>query len=258
MSLLLGLVAIFIITWFLIDIGWRGWVGCLTTLGVKKRELKDVSDLHLDPPPKTRENIAFLESMGFQRLGEAQASLPFRKSVNYWVLVDSANHSQAITVLGWVSFSTIFENNIIVETDFPYGEIVDTPHYQSHTITTSIKDALQYHQQQTNKFSQTYGSPRPTKDMVDYFQWETIARKDYSFLKFRKHLWLSIIRLITFIYGVIIITGLPIAYRARLSFLPPNLIYEQIELIIIGLTLPALFVPYLWSRFVDKRNNQSA
>jgi hypothetical protein len=256
MSLFLGLVAIFIITWFLIDIGWRGWVGCLTTLGVKKRELKDVSHLRLDPPPKTKENIVFLESMGFQRLGEAQASLPFRKSVNYWVLVDSANHSQAITVLGWVSLSTIFENNIIVETDFPYGETVDTPHYQSHTITTSIKDALQYHQQQTNKFRQTYGSPRPTQDMADYFQWESIARKNYSFLKFRRQLWFSIIRLITFIYGVIIITGLPIAYRARLPFLPTTLIYEQIELIIIGLTLPALFVPYLWSRFVMKSNNR--
>ena len=261
MSNLLGLVAIIVIMWQIISIGWTGLVNLQINLGTKKRRPIDISHLQLTPPSKTKEIIASLNSLEFHRLGESQLELPIKKSVTVWILINSNNTIQAETGFGRISFSTFFQDNVLVVTDYPNGEHIEMPKYQSHTITSSISDAYQHHLEQVAKFSQKYGSPNIIRNMADYFQWETMGRLNYGSIKLRNFLLVDIVRLATFGYAAIICMTLPLLYRAKFpSYTTTDVLNSQayIELLIIGLTLPATFVPQLFSRLLKKKPYKKA
>ena len=131
MSVLLGLVVIAVLAWRLIDIGWRGWMGLRVVLGAKNRRSIDVSAWNLPPPARAHENIASLAAIGFARLGEAQVQLPGRKAANLWVIVDSDRVVQAEVAYGMVSFSTYFQEDVLVVTDYPSGEHIEQARYLS-------------------------------------------------------------------------------------------------------------------------------
>jgi hypothetical protein len=251
MVVLLGIVSIFIIAWITIGIGWRGLVGMQTYFGITKRRPTDVSHLNSTPPNITKGIIATLESLGFHRLGEAQLLLPQKKSSPYWILVNSENFVQAETIYNRVSFSTFFNDNVLVVTDYPSGEHIETPSYQSHTITSAVNDAFNYHLQQVDKFKTKYGSPQSISNMVDYSHWEAMGRVNYGFKKMKRFFWLDIARLAIFIYGAIIIMGLPLLLR-------PILTQEKIEVTIMALTLPIMFVPGILSRWSIKVTNRDS
>jgi hypothetical protein len=251
MSLVSGLIVIAMIIWQLLGIGWRGWVGLQTFLGARKRRSVDVSYMQLSPSPQTQNSINSLVELGFQRLGEAQVKLPFRSISTVWILVNAENFVQAETIYNRVSFSTFFDDNVLVVTDYPNGEHIETPSYQSHTITSGINDAFYYHLQQVDKFKTKYGSPHIISNMADYCRWETMGRVNYGFRKTKRFFLLDAARLIIFIYGVIIIMGLPLFSRSILT-------QEKIELMTIGLTLPVLFVPGILSRWAIKVSNQDS
>jgi len=260
MTLILGLIAIGIIVWFLTGIGVQGWVGLQTYLGAPKRRATDVSQQNLVPPPTTRENIATLESLGFQRLGEAEVKLPARDPIQYWILVNSDHSVQAETIFGRVAFSSFFKDKIFVVTDYPSGERITTSSYISHTIVSSIKDALDYHLQQIERFRILHGSPQSILDMTDYLRWELIDRTNHTSLKLRRFLWVDLARIAVFLYGAIIIMGLAFAWKANLGWMAERVSFAEVELVIIGLTLPAIFVPqllYKWVIHVSKRDSRT-
>jgi hypothetical protein len=260
MSLVLGLIPIIIIGWYIAGIGMQGWSGILLYLGVPKRRPTDVSQQNLVPPARTKEIIATLESLGFHRLGEAQVDLPSRKSLSYWVLVNPDNTIHAEAIFDRVSFSTCFRDDVFVVTDYPSGERINTARYASYTIVTNINDALNYHREQVDRFMVKYGSPHGISSMADYLRWEVVGRVNYGRMKLKRFFWIDVIRLGIFFYGALIIMGLPIAWKAHLAFLPENLPYANIELAIIGLTLPAIFVPQILFRRainVSKRDSRN-
>ena len=259
MSNYLGIVVIIMIVWQLIIIGWHGWIGLQTILGVKKRRSTDISNLNLEPPSKTQEIITSLNSLGFRRLGEAQSALPYNNFVTVWTLVNIENTVQAEVVFGWMSFSTYFQDNVLVVTDYPSGEHIEMPKYQSHTITSNISDTYQHHLEQVDKFRQLYGSPNPIRNMADYIKWETIGRINYGSIKLKNFYIFNIIRLITFGYAVAICIAIPLIYRSiypSFTFTDSYNSQAHIELLIIGLTYPAIFFPTWFSRWQDRRVNK--
>ena len=260
MTLILGLVAIGIIAWFLTGIGMQGWAGLQTYLGTPKRRPTDVSQQNLVPPPPTKEIIATLASLGFQRLGEAEVKLPSRDPIQYWILVNSDNSVQAETVFGRVAFSSFFKEKIFIVTDYPSGEHITTSSYVSHTVVSSIKDALDYHLQQVERFRVLHGSPQSILSMTDYLRWEVIGRINHNSMKLRRFLWADFARLAVFLYGAIIIMGLSFAWKANLGWMAERVTFAEVELATIGLTLPAIFVPqllYKWTINVSKRDSRN-
>ena len=263
MSRPIVLLVIAFMIWKLVDMGWHGWIGLIglrTVLGVHRRRPTDVSHRNTAPPPALGPRIHFLTAMGFHRLGEAQLKLPFRPLRTTWVFVDSENKVQAEMALGRVSFSTFFQSEALVVTDYPNGEHIETPTYLAHTITTSLRDAYQHHLTQVIRFSQKYGIPHSIHSMNDYLHWETMGRvQPYGRLKLRRFLWIEIVRIVAFAYGSLIIL-LSLSYWVKPSLVPPNwrLTQEQVELLTIVLALPALVIPDAYRRWMMKQTHKDS
>lgn len=189
----------------LIDLGRVGFISLVRlkiNLGSKNRRITDASYLESTPPPVTQQVINSLKRLNFQRLGEAQLKLPFQPIATTWVLIDTSDQVQAETAGGRVSFSSFFRDNILVVTDYPNGEHINTPTYQSHTITTDIYSAYLYHLKQVEKFGRKYGWPNSIRSMADYYRYETMGRIYYGSLKLKRFIWLGILRLAIFVFGL--------------------------------------------------------
>lgn len=247
----------------LIDLGRVGFisfVGLQTNLGTKKRRTTDISNLRLLPPPITQKSIDLLQGIGFQRLGEAQIKLPFRAVSTTWVLVDANNYVQAETAGGRVSFSSFFRENVLVVTDYPNGEHINTPTYQSHTITTDLNSAYVYHLKQVEKFGRQYGSPNIIRSMADYYRGETMGRVySYGRLKLKRFIWVEIVRLAAFIFGFIALI-LELLLRFKLSSVPINLHFriEEIETTGALVALLVLFVPDIFQYWMIKQTYKNS
>jgi len=233
----------------LIDLGRVGFVsfvGLQTSLGTRNRRITDVSNLKLTPPSITQQNISFLNRIGFQRVGEAQLKLPFRPISTIWVLVDTNNYVQAETIGGHVSFSSFFHNNILVVTDYPNGEHINTPTYQSHTITTDLGFAYMYHLKQVKKFGRKYGTPNNIRNMADYYRGETMGRVyPYARLKLKRFIWVEIVRFVTFVFGVITLI---------LEFLPAWRTPALFPIV----TLLVLFIPDIFESQMIKQTHRNS
>jgi hypothetical protein len=232
----------------LLDLGRAGlvsWAGLQMTLGTKRRRTTDVSALMIPPPPITQRSIDLLQRAGFQRLGEAQIKLPMRSVSTTWVLVDADHHVQAETLAGRVSFSSFFRDDVLVVTDYPNGEHINTPTYQSHTITADLNSAYRYHLEQVEKFSRKYGVPNSILNMADYHRGETMGRVyPYARLKLRRFIWVEIVRLVAFVVGLFALL-LELLLLLKPSIFPmyfkfPMEVFGNISMII---TLLVLFAP---------------
>jgi hypothetical protein len=250
--------------WKLMDLGRVGYVGMVglrTSLGTRSRRVTDVSDLKLTPPPTTRQLIEALQQLGFQRLGEAQLKLPFRTVSTTWVLVDANNRVQAETMGRRVSFSSFFHDDVLVVTDYPNGEHIDTPTYQSHTVTTNVSDAYAYHLKQVAKFGQEYGVPNSIRTMIDYYRGETMGRVyPYARRKLRRFICIESVRLAMFGIGVFALVLECLLFWYRPSSLPANLhvLRENAEIIMMVFTLLVFFIPDAFAHWMIGRTYRNS
>ncbi len=261
MALIIGLLALALAIWELLrsgqkifKIGWNGWVNIIMSLLAKYRKPIDVSHLLIPPPPITKKNIEALKSIGFRRLGEAQIKSPFNPTITVWIFTHIESKIQAEAAWKRIAFSTYFQEKTLVVTDFPNGEHIEIPNYQSHTIVTSVANAFRYHTQQITKFSLKYGQPHPIRNMTDYLRWELVGRKNYGTRKLMRWVQADIIRLIAFIYGILVLILTPIFLDPqKLSFIPKISMFSSQEIliyIIILLLLPAI----IGSRYFNRWN----
>jgi len=159
-TLILGLIALLISLFELLRsgqrilrIGLNGWRNIILSLGAKYRQPVDVSYQLIPPPSIAQENIEALKALGFRRLGEAQVKSPFNPPITVWIFTHLETRIQAEVAWKRVSFSTFFQEKTLIVTDYPNGEHIEIPNYQSHTIVTSVSHTYRYHLQQVNKFS---------------------------------------------------------------------------------------------------------
>ena len=246
----------------ILKVGWNGWVNILMSLGAKYRKPVDVSHLLLPPPPICQENIDALKAIGFRRLGEAQIKSPFKPPITVWVFFHIETQIQAETAWKRVGFSTYFRDKTLVVTDFPNGERIDMPNYQSHTIKTSVADAYEYHLRQVAKFGQKYGNPHPIRNMSEYQRWEAVGRKHYGTIKLMRWIRADIVRLITFVYGILVLTLTPILFNPKgISFIPQISVFSSQEILIYAIILllsPALLVSQYFNRWNVRQTHQDS
>ncbi len=256
MGTTLGLVVIIIVLWQVFNMGRRGLVGLRIAGGAKKRRSIDSSSLQLEPPQETKELISALNSLEFHRLGEAQVKLPDNKPVTIWVLVNPDDTIQAETVYDRLSLSTYFQQDVLLVTDYPNGEQIEMPKYQSHFITSSVNDAYRHHLEQIDLFSRRYGPPHTIQNMNDYLRWETMGRVNYGNIKLRRFMIVDVVRISIFVYSTIICVTIPLLYKVMfhsITLSDATKSQAQMELLIIGLILPFLFIPPLLSKWLKTR-----
>lgn len=269
MALIIGLSALAFAIWELLrsgqkilKIGWKGWVNILMSLGAKYRKPVEVSHLLIPPPPATEPNIEALKALGFRRLGEAQIKSPFNPPVPVWVFTHLETQIQAEAAWKRVAFSTYFQEKVLVVTDYPNGEHIEMPNYQSHTIVTNLDDAYRYHLLQIAKFSRKYGPPHPIRNMTDYLTWETVGRRNYATRKLIRWVKADIIRLVAFIYGIVILASTPIFFNLRNPpFLSEIGMFSSLEILIyvmILLLLPALIISRYYSRWSTRQTHKDS
>jgi hypothetical protein len=257
----IGLAVICILVWRLIDIGWRGWMGLRVVLGAKHRRSIDVSAWKLQPPVRAGANIAALNALGFTRLGEAQVQLPGGKAPTVWVLVDPGRTVRAEVAFGMVSFSSNFQEDVLVVTDYPSGEHIEQPRYQSHTVTGGIPAAHQHHLRQVEKFRSLHGEAHTLQGMADYLRWETVGRTLYGSVKLRRFLWMHLTGVGAFAAGVLVSLTVPLVYRA---LYPPATVaavttqQAAIELLIIGLLFLILLLSGLFQHRIANGNRRES
>ncbi len=245
----------------ILKIGWRGWVNIFLTLGAKNRQPVDVSHL-LIPPAADQKNLETLKSLGFRRLGEVQINSPFRSPIIGWVFAHVENHLQAEAMGKRIGFSTYFGEKTLLVTDFPNGEHIETPNYESHTIVTSIPDAYHYHLQQVARFSQKYGPPHPIRTMTDYLHWEVIGRKNYALRKLSRWLTANIVRLVAFVYGILVLVLTPIFFEPfEIPFLSKFATFSSQETLIYTMILlasPAIFASRYFNRWTTMQTHKDS
>lgn len=260
LTIALGIVGLFITVlellrtgWQIVKIGWKGWINILITTGATQRTPVDVSLMFLPPPPATRAAIDTLRGLGFRRVGEAQVTMPSKPPVTVWVMTDGDNFVQAQVANHMVEFSTFFKEKVMLVTDFPIGEHIETPTYQSHTILTGIADAYQYHVWQGVGFRQKHGQPHAILNMQEYLHWEKIGRTCYAPMKLRRALWRNVVLLGTFMYGVLALVLVPLLVDPdRIPSLPVasfQLPQEKILFLMVLVTLPVIEAARAWYRW---------
>jgi hypothetical protein len=269
MALIIGLLALALAIWELLrsgqkilKVGWKGWVNILMSLGAKYRKPTDVSYLLIPPPPISKKNIEALKAIGFRRLGEAQIKSPFKPPITVWVFFQTETHIQAEAAWKRVGFSTYFQDKTLVVTDFPNGERIEMPNYQSHTIMTSVADAYQYHLRQVTKFSQKYGDHHPIRSMSEYLHWEAVGRKHYGTIKLMRWIRADIVRLITFTYGILVLSLTPIFFNPKgFLFIPQTSVFSSREILIYTIILllsPAILISQYFNRWNVRQTHQDS
>ena len=269
MALIIGLLALVLAIWELLrsgqkimKIGWKGWISILMSLGAKYRKPIDISHLLNPPPPITHKNIEALKLLGFRRLGEAQIKSPFNPLVTVWVFTHLETQIQAEVAWKRVAFSTYFQEKTLLVTDFPNGEHIEIPNYQSHTITTSIDHAYKYHIKQIVKFSQKHSQPHPIRNMADYLKWEAVGRKYYAARKLMRWVGADIVRLTVFVYGCLVLILTPTFLDPqKFSLLPKIGMFSSQEILIyaiILLLLPAIFVSRYFNRWTVRQTRKDS
>jgi hypothetical protein len=232
--------------WLVINMGRQGLAGLQISRGAKNRRSVDGSSLQLAPPAETKEMITALNSLEFHRLGELPVKLPENKVVTVWVLVNSDDTIQAETVYDRISFSSFFQEDVLLVTDYPTGERIEIPRYQSHFVAASINDAYRHHLEQLELFTRKYGTPHTIQSMHDYLHWETMGRVHYGDIKLKRFTIVDTVRVAICVYAVIVCVAVPLLYKyLLLSNTMPDAGngQAQMELLIIALILPFLFVP---------------
>jgi tetratricopeptide (TPR) repeat protein len=215
---------LYLTIFFLIFISWpflrlaaRAVQNLAVIVGAPTRRAMDASHLDKPLPQKLQTHMEFFSSQGFVRLGEAQITMPFRPGPDYeWKFI-STDRTITLDLVeiapNMILLSTHYPDGAFLETQFPFGEKIDTRDFRSHTITTDLDTTYQYHLQQMKTFGALHGEPVKTENMKDALLADEIYRQKHVLLKFRRNLWVSLLMMIFPVYVLGIILANLINFR---------------------------------------------
>jgi hypothetical protein len=242
---LLILIGLFLILW---NRGRVGWTILLISLGARKRRSEDVSDKKPAPMPELEPTIAALSALGFTRLGEVQVKIPGGQTAGSRVFISSDKTVFAeLTETQVVVFTTVFTDDAVLETGFPVGETIETRNFRSHTVTTGLEKAYQYHRRQIETFGKAHGVARPVGTMQDYLAWDAMYRRRYVSRKMQRHTWLGLLEVWAFTCGLLALLMAVVYWLGTdLSTIDPMItIALYLIIILIPIAIADFAIPYI-------------
>jgi hypothetical protein len=172
---------------------------------------KDVTSEAI-PRPKEFESVAeSLRPLGVEYLGvlHSQIRAATEPQAN-WIFVSSDREVYAEVLFNnalhpvLVSFNTLFPDQAMISTRYPFGENVVTPHFMSRFASQSIENAWNYHRQQVNEWKVLHGTSVPIRTTQDVMKASEVWKTRYRRLDTGNALRLSLLLLV-------LLTGLVVA-----------------------------------------------
>jgi hypothetical protein len=185
--------------------GVAGIQSLLIALQTGKRRVTDVSNLQTNIPYELQKTVDKLSELGFVRFGEVSVNIfDTPRITRLFISPDGVMHAEvAEGVPGMVFFTTVYHDHAVVETGFPFGEKIETPDFRSHTITSDIEKACLHHIQQITEFGRTHGLPKKLENMREYLIVDGIYRARYVRLRFRRLIWINILKISAVAYAIL-------------------------------------------------------
>lgn len=160
--------------------------------GAAKRRARDVSRERRPPLPQIQPLIADLVALGFERLGEAEITVPSTTGVGpytrrkdrhtTWVFVDSQDTTvvDVVPIGPLAAMATTLADGSVVETMYPRGEKIDDPDLWSSHVKTSLAAAYQAHRVAIDKRVAEHGQPREVHNIADYLRLDAHYRERFA------------------------------------------------------------------------------
>ena len=156
------------------------------------RRPRNVSDERREPPAKVAPLIADLVTLGFERLGELELTLPGvtgvdpllrrQRSHTIWVLIDRQDTTVAdVGPVGpTVNLNSTLADGSVVETTYPRGPQIDDTDLWSGHVSTSLADA--YHAQRValDRRVDTHGQPQEIHNIADCLRLDASYRERFA------------------------------------------------------------------------------
>jgi hypothetical protein len=153
------------------------------TTGAPTRRPRDASkEGHLPESAASQNVVAQLEKMGFTRMGETGETIPGHGEGFTWLL---GNPDRTITVEvvdrqdGLCQFTTVFEDQAVIETSYPIGEHINKPNYYSRKNTTGLPQTYKAHVEEAKALIPQHGRPKSTPSIAAILEWDEIYRERY-------------------------------------------------------------------------------
>lgn len=209
----------------------------------------DISDRRLPLPAAARPLAGALEMLGFERLGEIEASGPDDDEyLPVWAyrlpgkpihaeLASSQTRSMAILV-------TVWDSEAVIETSYPNGLRVTEPGYHSTPVSESVEAAYQEHLEEVADFRRHYGEPDVIATMPEFLTYSETYNRHFIRRKLDRLRMRLLAPLLTSLYGAVIVGGglaVKVLFHPLVGVLLP---------IVTGLLLPAIaFDLIMWAFF---------
>jgi hypothetical protein len=179
---------------------------------------KDVSHEAI-PRPKEFESVAeSLRSLGVEYLGVLHSQLRAAKEAQAkWIFISSDKEVYAEVLFNnalrpvLVSLNTLFPNQAMISTRYPFGEYVITPQFMSRFASQSIENAWNYHRQQVANWQALHGPPLPMRNVQDVINAGEVWKTRYRRLDTQNALRLSLLLLVLLIAFVAATAGFAIS-----------------------------------------------
>jgi hypothetical protein len=236
----------------LILIGWlwcvwipgrAGIVSLLISSGAKKRRPVYISDPPQPVPAEYQAAVDELTNLGFSRLGETLVKIPsIRPTISrIFISADKLVFAELTEIKIKNSiFTTVYSDDAVVETGFPFGENIETAFFRSHTITTDLEKAYRHQVQQLDSFGKIHGAPRKIETMQDYLACDAMYRTQHASRKFRRITRLSILQILALVYGAaVLLAAIGLWWVSDKTTITP-LVYKM--LVLLAALAPAALV----------------
>ena len=174
----------------------------------KPPRVRDVSQERIPQPPSVATTEQILLSMDYQPLGVVLTRLGILPQQVYEWLYRSTDGHVYVEVVSinklnplLLQFMTIFADDAMIITGYPYGENIITPNFQSRFATTSIEAAHRFHLEQIAAWQRTHGDVQPVLSVADVLKTDYMYHLRYRRQQFRRS---TIIHLTQTVFYVVI------------------------------------------------------
>ena len=149
----------------------------------RTRLARDISRENPLPPAGAQKMIVELNALGFHRIGETATDMPgLKNSVTWWL----ANNKGSVAVevveiqnTPMLQFTTVFQDDAVLETIFPNGRNITKKNYYMRKHGHNIPSALQEHIKTAKNLAAKHGLPRTMPTLTDHLNWEPTYRELY-------------------------------------------------------------------------------
>jgi hypothetical protein len=196
------LIVLVIIAWS----AFQAWMRFRTTIGMKRRVPKDVSNLNIPLPERASSRAERIAQLGFTRLGEVQIYPKYGPSPNTTHLfVSQDNVTVCVVTSTIIGFETYFGESRLVVTMYPTGERIRTGPLIADFTESDLDSAYQLHKKHIEGEGLRQGSPAIVASIEDILRLDVIWRPKIGVL-FRNFQAIDLLSILMAAYSFSLVT----------------------------------------------------